>query len=127
MPPPYSERSLAEPHQVQNAAWPRNPIDAFNRNHMIMGCARCHDHKHDPIPAASPFGWPAAVSSAVFPSAKPTTTAITWRPTRCPCTICRRLSLHCLGVDHQRLTFKFQGSHFRLTDVAGNVTEKALA
>jgi hypothetical protein len=34
--------------------------------------------------------------------------------------------LHCLGVDHKRLTFKFQGRHFRLTDVAGNVVEKSL-
>jgi hypothetical protein len=34
--------------------------------------------------------------------------------------------LHCLGVDHKRLTFKFQGRHFRLTDVAGNVVQKAL-
>ena len=29
--------------------------------------------------------------------------------------------LHCLGVDHTRLTFKFQGRHYRLTDVRGNV------
>ncbi len=35
--------------------------------------------------------------------------------------------LHCLGIDHTRLTFKFQGRHFRLTDVAGNVVKKALA
>ena len=35
--------------------------------------------------------------------------------------------LHCLGVDHKRLTFKFQGRHFRLTDVHGNVVEKLLA
>ena len=28
--------------------------------------------------------------------------------------------LHCLGVDHTRLTYKFQGRHFRLTDVKGN-------
>ena len=34
--------------------------------------------------------------------------------------------LHCLGIDHKRLTFKFQGRHFRLTDVAGNVVKKAL-
>src|SRR5262245_53992714 len=27
--------------------------------------------------------------------------------------------LHCLGIDHTRLTFKFKGRHFRLTDVAG--------
>ena len=35
--------------------------------------------------------------------------------------------LHCLGVDHTRLTFKFQGRHFRLTDVAGNVVKPILA
>ena len=28
--------------------------------------------------------------------------------------------LHLLGLDHTRLTFKFQGRNFRLTDVAGN-------
>ena len=35
--------------------------------------------------------------------------------------------LHCLGIDHKRLTYKFQGRHFRLTDIAGNVNEKVLA
>ena len=29
--------------------------------------------------------------------------------------------LHLLGVDHERLTFKFQGRPYRLTDVAGEV------
>jgi hypothetical protein len=29
--------------------------------------------------------------------------------------------LHCLGVDHTRLTHKFQGRHYRLTDVHGRV------
>jgi hypothetical protein len=36
-------------------------------------------------------------------------------------------ALHCLGVDHTRLTFLFQGRHFRLTDIAGSVVKKALA
>jgi hypothetical protein len=35
--------------------------------------------------------------------------------------------LHCLGVDHTRLTFKFQGRWFRLTDVHGNVVKQALS
>jgi len=35
--------------------------------------------------------------------------------------------LHCLGVDHTRLTYKFQGREFRLTDVHGNVLHKLLA
>jgi hypothetical protein len=35
--------------------------------------------------------------------------------------------LHCLGIDHTRLTFKFQGRHHRLTDVHGNVVKGLLA
>jgi hypothetical protein len=35
--------------------------------------------------------------------------------------------LHCLGIDHTKLTYKFQGRHFRLTDIAGEVIQKALA
>lgn len=35
--------------------------------------------------------------------------------------------LHCLGIDHRKLTYKFQGRDFRLTDVAGNVVHKILA
>jgi arylsulfatase A-like enzyme len=35
--------------------------------------------------------------------------------------------LHCLGMDHTRLTYKFQGRYFRLTDVHGNVVRKILA
>ena len=35
--------------------------------------------------------------------------------------------LHCLGVDHTKLTYKFQGRHFRLTDVHGNVIRPLLA
>jgi uncharacterized protein (DUF1501 family) len=35
--------------------------------------------------------------------------------------------LHLLGLDHQRLTFKFQGRQYRLTDVAGKVVTKLLA
>ena len=35
--------------------------------------------------------------------------------------------LHCLGIDHTKLTYKFQGRYFRLTDVAGNVVDKVLA
>jgi hypothetical protein len=35
--------------------------------------------------------------------------------------------LHCLGIDHTKLTFKYQGRHFRLTDVHGNVVKPVLA
>ena len=35
--------------------------------------------------------------------------------------------LHCLGIDHTKLTFKFQGRHFRLTDVHGKVVNDVLS
>ena len=35
--------------------------------------------------------------------------------------------LHLLGIDHTKLTFKFQGRDFRLTDVHGEVVKKILA
>ena len=35
--------------------------------------------------------------------------------------------LHLLGLDHLKLTYRFQGRDFRLTDVAGNVVQKIIA
>jgi hypothetical protein len=34
--------------------------------------------------------------------------------------------MRCLGIDHTRLTYKYQGRNFRLTDTAGRVFQKAL-
>ena len=35
--------------------------------------------------------------------------------------------MHLMGIDHERLTFKYQGRHFRLTDVHGNVVKEIIA
>ncbi|HUE70719.1 MAG TPA: DUF1501 domain-containing protein [Pirellulaceae bacterium] len=35
--------------------------------------------------------------------------------------------LHLLGIDHERLTYRFQGRYFRLTDVHGQVVKGVLA
>jgi len=35
--------------------------------------------------------------------------------------------LHLLGIDHEQLTYKFQGRRYRLTDVHGNVVNPVLA
>lgn len=35
--------------------------------------------------------------------------------------------LHLLGIDHEQMTFKYQGRHFRLTDVHGNLVHDILA
>ena len=34
--------------------------------------------------------------------------------------------LHLLGLNHEKLTYRFQGRDFRLTDVAGELVEKLL-
>ncbi|MFN7934961.1 MAG: DUF1501 domain-containing protein [Bryobacteraceae bacterium] len=36
-------------------------------------------------------------------------------------------ALHCLGLDHKRLTYRYSGRDFRLTDVFGNVIQEILA
>jgi Protein of unknown function (DUF1501) len=36
-------------------------------------------------------------------------------------------ALHLMGLDHKRLTYRFQGRDFRLTDVEGEVVQKLLA
>ena len=35
--------------------------------------------------------------------------------------------LHLLGFDHEKLTYKFQGRDFRLTDVHGNLVRAILS
>lgn len=35
--------------------------------------------------------------------------------------------LHLMGIDHEKLTYRFAGRDFRLTDVAGRVATKILA
>ena len=35
--------------------------------------------------------------------------------------------MHLLGIDHKRLTYRFQGRDFRLTDVHGEVVKGVLA
>jgi len=34
--------------------------------------------------------------------------------------------LRCLGIDHERLTYRFQGRDYRLTDIGGRVVERLL-
>src|SRR5690606_26586325 len=35
--------------------------------------------------------------------------------------------LHLLGIDHERLTYRFQGRNFRLTDVHGKIVSPILS
>ena len=73
--------------------------------------------------AASPSGWPAAASSRASPTARPTTSATTSSRTRVHVHDLHATILHLLGIDHERLTYKFQGRYYRLTDVHGHVVK----
>ena len=35
--------------------------------------------------------------------------------------------LHLLGLDHEKLTYRYNGRNFRLTDVAGRVVREIVA
>jgi hypothetical protein len=52
-----------------------------------------------------------------------------FRPVRDPVSVhdLQATILHQLGLDHERLTYRFQGRDFRLTDVEGHVVRKLLA
>ena len=52
-----------------------------------------------------------------------------FRPVRDPVSVhdLQATVLHLLGLDHERLTYRFQGRDFRLTDVEGHVVRKLLA
>src|SRR5436190_1739416 len=57
------------------------------------------------------------------------TDEIGWNVTKDPIHIndLHATMLHLFGLDHTRLTYRFQGRDFRLTDVAGNVAHKLIA
>ena len=35
--------------------------------------------------------------------------------------------LHCLGIDHEKLTYRFNARDYRLTDVSGNLLKEIIA
>ena len=48
-------------------------------------------------------------------------------PTACPGWTVKDVALHVLGVDHEKLTYRYAGRDFRLTDVYGQVVHELLA
>ena len=76
----------------------------------------------------SPCGWPAAGSSPGSPWARPTTSSFNAVEDKVHVHLDLHATLlHLLGVDHTKLTYRFQGRDFRLTDVSGEVVKKLLA
>ena len=83
------------------------------RDHNSQGLHRC--------------GWPAAASRAAWSTARPTNSAT--RPREKPVHVhdLHATILHLLGIDHEKLTYRYSGRDFRLTDVSGVVVKDILA
>ena len=43
------------------------------------------------------------------------------------CRARRLLNLHLLGIEHTKLTYRFEGRDYRLTDIAGELVKGILA
>ena len=81
----------------------------------------------DHHPRASPSGWPAAASGAA--TVYGATDEMGMHAVENVCTIhdLHATILHLLGLDHERLTYRFGGRDFRLTDVHGRIVKEVLA
>ena len=78
------------------------------------------------IPAVSQCGWPVAIKPGVTYGA---TDDYSYNVVENPVSVhdFHATIMHLLGIDHEKLTYKFQGRHFRLTDVLGHVVKDILA
>ncbi len=76
---------------------------------------------------ASRCGWPAAASSGGISYGA--TDELGYHAVENPVHVndLHATILHLMGIDHTKLTYRFQGRDFRLTDVAGNVVKDVLA
>ena len=72
-------------------------------------------------------GWPAAASRAARSTARPTSSASRPSRTRSSVHDLHATILHLLGFDHERLTYRYAGRDFRLTDVHGDVVREVIA
>ena len=79
------------------------------------------------IPTPSPCGWRAAASSRGVTLGASDEFGFNVVEDRSTSTICTPPILHLLGFDHTKLTYRFQGRDFRLTDVHGEVVRKLIA
>ena len=79
------------------------------------------------IPAALRFGWRAAALRPGLSYGE--TDDYSYNITTNPVHVhdMNATLLHCLGIDHTKLTYRYQGRDFRLTDVHGTVVKDLLA
>ena len=74
----------------------------------------------------SPFGWPVAVLNPESRTVKRTNSASGITENEVHVHDLQATILHQLGLDHTKLTFRFQGRDYRLTDVHGKVVKDIL-
>ena len=94
--------------EIRNTADPETPAAT-----IIRSPTRC--------------GWPAAASSAGTTIGKTDDLGFNIAEDKVHVHDLQATMLHCLGMDHTRLTYRHMGREFRLTDVAGTVVKKMLA
>ena len=99
----------------------------FGRTVYCQGTLTATDYGRDHHPRCFTIWLAGGGIKPGIRTARPTISATTSPRIRCTCTICTPRSCICLGIDHTRLTFKFQGRHHRLTDVHGKVVKEILA
>ena len=95
---------------------------------LLAGAAHRDRLRPRPSPALlHRSGWPAAASSRAMTHGE--TDDFSYNIVRDPVEVydLNATILHLLGIDHTRLTYKFQGRDFRLTDVHGRVVQAILA
>ena len=73
--------------------------------------------------AASPPGWPAAASRAATPTARTDDYGYEAVEGKVHIHDWHATILHLLGLDHEKLTYRYAGRDMRLTDVKGNVVK----
>ena len=78
-------------------------------------------------PTDTRCGWPAAASRPGSPGARPTITATFAVEDKVHVHDLHATILHLLGLDHKRLTYRYAGRDFRLTDVHGELVDGILA
>ena len=65
--------------------------------------------------------------AAASATAQPTTTATTPSQDKVSVHDLHATILHCMGIDHEKLTYRYGGRDYRLTDVSGEVVKGILA
>ncbi len=99
--------------------------------HRRIADAR-RERRQDQRPRPQPLrlhacGWPAAASRAATSTARPTSSASQAVENKVHVHDLHATILHLLGFDHEKLTYRYAGRDFRLTDVHGKVVKEILA